>query len=147
MSGGKSVDPLTLSLIEGRLNSLNQELGARVLRQGFSPIIVQIRDFGTVLFDKQERTVTVGNWMAVHTAGAHVCLKGMLDWIGRDNIHPDYFILANDPFIVRFGHAPDWSFIRPIEPSQSLYQQGSQSHHHRHCRAQLHPPAQYTSYP
>jgi N-methylhydantoinase B len=52
--------------------------------------------------------------MPVHTAGADVCLKGILDWIGRDNIHPDDFIIGNDPFIVRFGHAPDWSFIRPI---------------------------------
>jgi len=114
MSERKAIDPLTLSLIEGRLSSQNQELGYRLFRQCFSFPTAHIRDIGTALFDKKERTVTIGNWMPVHTAGSDVCLKGMLDWIGRDNIHPDDFIVANDPFIVRFGHAPDWSFVRPI---------------------------------
>jgi N-methylhydantoinase B len=113
MSERKTIDPLTLSLIEGRLNSMNEELGDRVFRQAFSVVTAHIHDLGTVLFDNKERTITIGNWMPVHTAGSDVCLKGILDWIGRDNIHPDDFIIANDPYIVRFGHAPDWSFLRP----------------------------------
>lgn len=110
----REIDPLTLSIIEGRLHSMNQELGNRLFRQCFSFATSHIRDLGTTLFDHKERTVTIGNWMPVHTAGSDICLKGMLDWIGRDNIRPDDFILANDPFIVKFGHAPDWSVIRPI---------------------------------
>ena len=113
MSEHKTIDPLTLSLIEGRLNSMNEELGDRVFRQAFSVVTAHIHDLGTVLFDHKERTITIGNWMPVHTAGSDVCLKGILDWVGRDNIHPDDFIIANDPYIVRFGHAPDWSFLRP----------------------------------
>ena len=46
MSKSKTIDPLTQALLEARLDSLNQELGARVLRQGFCPIIVDVRDFG-----------------------------------------------------------------------------------------------------
>jgi N-methylhydantoinase B len=114
MAERTSIDPLTLSLIEGRLNSMNEEMGDRVFRQAFSMVTAHIHDLGTVLFDNKERTVTIGNWMPVHTAGSDVSLKGVLDWIGRDNIHPDDFIIANDPFIVRFGHAPDWSFVRAI---------------------------------
>jgi len=108
------VDPLTLSLVEARLNSMNQEMGDRVFRQAFSMVTAHIHDLGTALFDAKERAVTIGNWMPVHTAGADVCLKGILDWIGRENIHPDDFVITNDPFIVRFGHAPDWSFLRPM---------------------------------
>ena len=114
MSEHSAIDPLTLSLIEGRLNSMNEELGDRVFRQAFSMVTAHIHDLGTVLFDNNERTLTIGNWMPVHTAGSDVCLRGMLDWIGRDNIHPDDFVVANDPFIVKFGHAPDWSFLRPL---------------------------------
>jgi len=114
MSERQAVDPLTLSLIEGRLNSMNQELGSRLFRQCFSTPTAFIRDLGTAVFDKQERQVIIGNWMPVHTAGSDICLKAILDWIGRDNIAPDDFIIANDPFIVQFGHAPDWSFVRPI---------------------------------
>jgi len=114
MNRDTTIDPLTLSLIEGRLNSLNEEVGNRLFRQCFSFPTAHIHDLGTVLFDNRERTITIGNWMPVHTAGSDICLKGMLDWIGRDNIHPNDFIIANDPFIVKFGHAPDWSLIRPI---------------------------------
>jgi len=111
---GIEVDPLTLAVVEARLNAMNQELGTRLFRQCFSVPTSHIRDLGTVLFDKDERTLSIGNFMPVHTGGSHVSLKGMLDWIGRDNIQPDDFIVGNDPFIVRFGHLADWSFLRPI---------------------------------
>ena len=111
---GVSVDPLTLAVVEARLNAMNLELGTRLFRQCFSVPTSHIRDLGTVLFDKDERTLSIGNFMPVHTGGSHISLKGMLDWIGRENIHPDDFIIGNDPFIVRFGHLADWSFLRPI---------------------------------
>src|SRR4030067_3737029 len=114
MKRRKSIDHLTLAIVEARINALNLELGARMFRQCFSVPTSHIRDLGTVLFDKDERTLAIGNFMPVHTGGSDIALKGILDWIGRDNIHPDDFIIANDPFIVRFGHAPDWSFVRPL---------------------------------
>jgi N-methylhydantoinase B len=114
MKKTKKIDHLTLAVVEARLNALNQELGARLFRQCFSVPTSHIRDLGTVLFDKDERTLAIGNFMPVHTGGSHVSLKGMLDWIGRENIRPDDFIIGNDPFIVRFGHVADWSFLRPI---------------------------------
>jgi N-methylhydantoinase B len=110
----KSIDHLTLAVVEARINALNLELGARMFRQSFSVPTSHIRDLGTVLFDKDERTLAIGNFMPVHTGGSDISLKGMLDWIGRENIHPDDFIIGNDPFIVRFGHVADWSFLRPI---------------------------------
>jgi len=114
MSKRKSIDPLTLAVVEARLNALNQELGARLFRQCFSVPTSHIRDLGTVLFDKDERTLSIGNFMPVHTGGSDISLKGMLDVIGRNNIYPDDFIIGNDPFVVKFGHVADWSFLRPI---------------------------------
>ncbi len=114
MKKRQSIDHLTLAVVEARINALNLELGARLFRQCFSVPTSHIRDLGTVLFDKDERTLAIGNFMPVHTGGSDISLKGMLDWIGRDKVHPDDFIVANDPFIVRFGHVADWSFLRPI---------------------------------
>jgi N-methylhydantoinase B len=110
----KNIDSLTLAVVEARLNAMNQELGTRLFRQCFSVPTSHIRDVGTVLFDRDERTLSIGNFMPVHTGGSHVSLKGMLDYIGRENIRPDDFIIGNDPFIVKFGHLADWSFLRPI---------------------------------
>ena len=111
---GRDIDPLTLSVVEARLDAMNQELGTRIFRQCFSVPTSHVRDLGTVLFDMDERTLSIGNFMPGHTGGSHVCLKGMLDVIGRENILPDDFIIGNDPFVVQFGHLADWSFLRPI---------------------------------
>jgi len=108
------IDQLMLSIIEGRLETYNQELGEQTVGQSFSYMTAHLRDLGAAFLDKQERIISVGNYMPGHSAGADVGLKGMLDWIGRDNIHPDDFIIGNDPFIVRLGHVPDWTFVRPI---------------------------------
>lgn len=108
------MDHLTVAVVEARLNALNQELGTRLFRQCFSIPTAHIRDLGTVLFDKNERTLSIGNFMPVHTGGSHISLKGMLDVLGRDNIYEDDLIIGNDPFTVRFGHVADWSFVRPI---------------------------------
>jgi N-methylhydantoinase B len=114
MSEPIKIDPLTLAVVEARFKSLNEELGARLFRQCFSYPTSHIRDLGTVLFDKAERTLNIGNFMPVHTGGSEISLRGMLDTLGRDNIFPDDFIIGNDPFIIRFGHVADWSFMRPI---------------------------------
>lgn len=114
MSARKRVDPLTLGIIEARINALNEELGSRLFRQCFSVPTSHVRDLGSVLFDKDERTLTIGSFMPSHTGGSHVCLEGMLNTIGRDKIHPDDFILGNHTFIIRCGHLADWSFLRPI---------------------------------
>lgn len=108
------IDPLTLAIVEARLHAMNEELGTRLFRQCFSVATSHIRDIGTVLFDKDEQMLSIGNFMPVHTGGSDISLKSMLDYIGRDNIHPDDFIIGNDPFIVQFGHLADWSFLRPI---------------------------------
>lgn len=114
MNKKSNVDPLVLAIVEARINALNLELGMRMYRQAFSVPTAHIRDLGTVLFDKNERTLSIGNFMPVHTAGSHIALAGMLEYIGRENIYPDDFIIGNDTFIVRAGHLADWSFLRPV---------------------------------
>ena len=110
----RTIDPLTLSIIEGRLETFNEELGQRTMRQCFSYMTAHLRDLGAAFLDKQERIISVGSYMPGHAAGADIGLKRILDYLGRENIDPDDFIIGNDPFIVALGHVPDWTFVRPI---------------------------------
>ena len=105
---------MTLSLIEGRLETFNEELGQRTMRQCFSYMTAHLRDLGAAFLDNKERIISVGSYMPGHAAGADVGIRRILDYIGRDNIYPDDFIIANDPFIIALGHVPDWTFVRPI---------------------------------
>jgi N-methylhydantoinase B len=114
MEQGKAIDHLTLSLIEKRLETFNEELGQRTMRQCFSYMTAHLRDLGAAFLDRKERIISVGSYMPAHAAGADVGLKRILDYLGRENIHPDDFIIGNDPFILALGHVPDWTFVRPI---------------------------------
>ena len=114
MSEEKILDPLTLSAIEARLESFNDELCARTVRQAFSMPTARIRDISSAILDSEARILSTGHYAPIHAAGTDISLKAIVDWIGRDNIHPDDFILANDPFITLGGHLPDWSHVRPI---------------------------------
>ncbi|MFC1872068.1 hydantoinase B/oxoprolinase family protein, partial [Chloroflexota bacterium] len=109
-----NVDPLTVAIIEKRLVSLTEEFGERVMHSTHSYATAHIRDMGTTIFDGKERLVGQGSWHSLHCAGSNVALKAILDYIGRDNIRPGDFIMANDPFIVKHGHLPDWSFLSPV---------------------------------
>ena len=109
-----TIDPLTVAIIEKRLTSLTEEFGERVMHSTHSFATAHIRDMGTTIYDGKERLVGQGSWHSLHCAGSNICLKAMLDYIGRDNIYPGDFIIANDPFIVKHGHLPDWSFLSPV---------------------------------
>jgi N-methylhydantoinase B len=114
MNRSKTIDPLTVSIIEHRLVTITEEIGKRTMKSCYSFPTAHIRDLGISLFDRDERLIAHGDWMPTHVAGAHVSLGGILDYIGRDDIRPDDFMIGNDYFIVRCGHLPDWSFVRPV---------------------------------
>ena len=110
-----TVDPLTVSIIDQRLSGIAEEIAISVNRAAHSYPTANLRDLGASMFDHQGRLVTQAEFgMALHVAGSHISLKGILDHIGRDNIYPDDFIIGNDPYIVRAGHLPDWSLVRPV---------------------------------
>ncbi|MFC1945668.1 hydantoinase B/oxoprolinase family protein [Chloroflexota bacterium] len=114
MNNNVTVEPMTISIIENRLYSLALQMGLRVVRAAYSYVTAHIRDVGTAIFDEDERVLTQGNWMPVHVAGANMSLKNILDYVGRENIAPGDFILGNDPYTVKAGHQPDWSFVYPV---------------------------------
>jgi N-methylhydantoinase B len=114
MSKGTKVEPMTLSIIEKRMQSLALEMGVRVMRAAHSYVTAHIRDIGVVIMDGQERAVAQANWSAPHVAGANAVIKNTLDYIGRDNIYPGDFIIGNDPYTVKGGHQPDWVFLYPV---------------------------------
>ena len=114
MNKGVTVEPMTISIIENRLFSLSLQMGLRVMRAAHSYVAAHIRDVGTAIFDEKERVLIQGNWTPVHIAGTNVVIKNILDYIGRDNIYPGDFILGNDPYTVKAGHQPDWSFLYPV---------------------------------
>ena len=110
----REIDPFLMSIIEARLIGISQEIGLRVMKGSYSLPMATFRDLGAQVYDDKERLVAMAAWLPIHTAGSHVALQGILDYIGRDNVRPGDFYVGNSPYIVRAGHLPDWSFVRPV---------------------------------
>ena len=63
--------------------------------------------------DDVTMTAIAASSAPIHTLVAEEAIKGL-----ESRFHGDYqpgdFIVANDPYVVRGGHLPDWNFIRPL---------------------------------
>lgn len=89
------------------------EVGEKVQRQSQGYATAYLRDLGVILCDAKGRIVVQGDWVPGHTGGAHIAIKAYLDKY-KDDFHPGDFFIGNDPYVLRFGHLPDWSFLRPV---------------------------------
>ena len=105
-------DPITLAVVEHRLESIAQEMTEAMLRTAMSQILNSSRDFSTAILDGECQLVAQGEGIPVHISALPVAGAAVRDYFGKDISDGDLFIL-NDPY---FGgsHLPDITIIRPV---------------------------------
>jgi N-methylhydantoinase B len=107
------IDPITFSVVWNKLQYLTAQVGEKVLYSTQSFVTALARDLGQSILDIDGRIVVAASAAPIHTLVAEEAIKGL-----ESKFHGDYspgdFIVANDPYIVRGGHLPDWNFVRPI---------------------------------
>ena len=123
-----SVDPITLAVVEHRLESIAQEMTEAMLRTAMSQILNSSRDFSTAILDGDCQLVAQGEGIPVHISALPVAGAAVRDYFGKDISEGDLFIL-NDPY---FGgsHLPDITIIRPIFHQGRLLFYGVNRAHH-----------------
>ena len=123
-----SVDPITLAVVEHRLESIAQEMTEAMLRTAMSQILNSSRDFSTAILDGDCQLVAQGEGIPVHISALPVAGAAVRDYFGEDISEGDLFIL-NDPY---FGgsHLPDITIIRPIFHQGRLLFYGVNRAHH-----------------
>jgi hypothetical protein len=96
-----------------KLQYLAAQVGEKVLYSTQSFVTALARDLGQSILDPRGKIVVAASSAPIHTMVAEEAIKGL-----ETRFHGDYqpgdFIVANDPYIVRGGHLPDWNFIRPL---------------------------------
>ncbi len=121
-------DPITLAVVEHRLESIAQEMTEAMLRTAMSQILNSSRDFSTAILDGDCQLVAQGEGIPVHISALPVAGAAVRDYFGEDIYEGDLFIL-NDPY---FGgsHLPDITIIRPIFYEGRLLFYGVNRAHH-----------------
>ena len=127
-NGHGSADPITLAVVEHRLESIAQEMTEAMLRTAMSQILNSSRDFSTAILDGECQLVAQGEGIPVHISALPVAGAAVRDYFGDDIHEGDLFIL-NDPY---FGgsHLPDITIIRPVFYEGRLLFYGVNRAHH-----------------
>ena len=121
-------DPITLAVVEHRLESIAQEMTEAMLRTAMSQILNSSRDFSTAILDRDSQLVAQGEGIPVHISALPVAGAAVREYFG-DDIHDGDLFILNDPY---FGgsHLPDITIIRPVfYQGQLLFYGVNRAHH------------------
>ena len=126
--GALHADPITLAVVEHRLESIAQEMTEAMLRTAMSQILNSSRDFSTAILDGDCQLVAQGEGIPVHISALPVAGAAVRDYFG-DDIHDGDLFILNDPY---FGgsHLPDITIIRPVFHEGRLLFYGVNRAHH-----------------
>ena len=127
-AGPTEADPITLAVVEHRLESIAQEMTEAMLRTAMSQILNSSRDFSTAILDGDCQLVAQGEGIPVHISALPVAGAAVRDYFG-DDIHDGDLFILNDPY---FGgsHLPDITIIRPVfHQGQLLFYGVNRAHH------------------
>ena len=106
------LDPVTFEVIRNTLVTICDEMGVRLCRTAFSPVITEGRDFTFALFDPDGLLVASGHWdMPFHFGTFEGSLAEVLREFAGD-IHEKDVFLFNDPY-TGGTHNNDMRAIRP----------------------------------
>ena len=121
-------DPVTLAVVEHRLESIAKEMTEVMLRTAMSQILNSSRDFSTAILDADCQLVAQGEGIPVHVSALPVAGAAVRDYFGDTISDGDLFIL-NDPY---FGgsHLPDITIIKPVFHEGHLLFYGVNRAHH-----------------
>jgi N-methylhydantoinase B len=111
------IDPVTIAVLQNRLNAIAEEMGEAMLRTAYSQILNSSRDFSIALIDARCRLVAQADHIPVHVGAMPWAAKALA---GRfpDPAPRDVYVL-NDPY--RGGsHLPDLTVFVPVFADDTL---------------------------
>ena len=109
----KKLDPILVSVIASRYDSICQEIGETMYRTSRSPIFSEARDFVTAIFDRHGRLLAQKPYIAVLAGALPYAMKKIIEVLG-DDLHDGDVILDNDPYWGGNNHMPDFTVAKPV---------------------------------
>jgi N-methylhydantoinase B len=106
------VDPISLSVIWGALQSITVEVGMTVHRTAHSQPAREGQDFSVCLFDPEGRMVAQGPYSRGHMGAMSFTAKNAVQASPGERLRLGDVLLFNSPFLGS-GHFPDFFMIQP----------------------------------
>ena len=116
---GRQIDPVTLQVIGGELDTIAQEMGHKLIRSSYSSIIRESEDIGSGILTADGRQIAEGDFTPMHVGTLIASVEGMYETIEERGQDPDDVITEGDVFIHNHPHhgathSPDIAVMVPI---------------------------------
>jgi N-methylhydantoinase B len=115
------LDPVTTEVIGSLVMAVAEEMGATLIKTGYSPNIKERADCSTAIFDASGQVIAQAPRIPIHLGSM---LGTVAEIVKRHPLHtlrPGDVIVANDPYNGGGSHLPDLNFISPVFDGDVLY--------------------------
>ena len=111
---GKAIelDPVTLSVMQSRLDHIARQMGWVMLRSARSSI-AKMHDFSCFIADPHGYVISQADGIPIHTGSGGFAVRAVIAQFGAGIGAGDVFLL-NDPYLAGGNHLPDWVIVRPV---------------------------------
>jgi N-methylhydantoinase B len=109
------IDPITLSVLKGRLEEISDEMDATLFRAAFSPVIAEARDASHAIYDANTGDTLVQGKMSlpIFIGSMSFAVRAVIDkFAGAGFANGDVYVL-NDPYLGG-THLNDVKLVRPL---------------------------------
>lgn len=106
------IDPITLSVVRGALETAQREMTLTLEKTGRSSVFNLAHDYSNALFDHLPEMILQGQDIPIHLGSLMPAMKAVAEYFG-DDIHEGDVIYHNDP-VYQGSHILDCCMYKPI---------------------------------
>ena len=122
------VDPISLQVIGGALDTIAKEMGHVLYRMSYSSIIRESQDLGAGLFDLDFNTLCESDSTPMHIGSLPGYLRGIQETLQGD-WEPGDVVIHNHPYYGA-SHSPDIAIVAPVFYEGELFGFAANTAHH-----------------
>ncbi len=108
----ETIDPITLSVVRGALETAQREMTLTLEKTGRSSVFNLAHDYSNALFDHLPEMILQGQDIPIHLGSLMPAMKAVAEFYG-DDIHEGDVIYHNDP-VYQGSHILDCCMYKPI---------------------------------
>ncbi len=120
MTTEKSLDSVTLTIINNYLVNTCREMGLAMMKTSYSSIFNEGLDFSCVIFDRDGEMVAYAEFCPAQIGAILYTMQWTIAEVGLENFKPGDVVMHNDPY--RGGcHMPEHTVIKAVYHNGELY--------------------------
>ena len=110
----ENVDPILVEIIRNSLNSAAEQMKRSLIRTAFSPIIYEVLDFASAIYDKNFCMLSQSPSLPGFMGTLSFCVEASVKEVGgEENLNEGDIILYNNPY-GSGSHSQDAAIVMPV---------------------------------